>query len=358
MLIIVLVLMLVYKLQVPDKSVRLTRPIPWPYAIITMCYIIFWAALRSGFVDTAAYIRMFQSLPHEISKAFDVFSSDSKNPGWDFAGIVLRSWFTTDFHWWLAIVAVATGIPIMTTLRKKSVDYLYSMFLFITSLTVVWMFNGIRQFLVAAIIFRFYYLIQDQKFIKFTILILLCSTLHFTVWIVFPMYFFVTGKPFGKKMMLFVLAVLTCAISVAPLMDSMEAVLKDTNYAANLEQFAEDDGVHPLRVLLFTVPVILALIKRKTIAAQNNRFIDMCINMSTVAAGLYFVGMFTSGIMIGRLPIYFSLFNLVLIPYLINFVYVRQTKLLYAAFSIGYLIFYYIFASNLYYISDILGTFA
>lgn len=358
MLLLVLVLMVVYKLQTPDRTIRLTQPIPWPYAIISMGYIVFWAALRSGFVDTSAYIRGFIGLPSGLTAAIETFSESGKSPGWNFVQIILKTYFTTDYHWWLTIVAVATGVPIMITLRKKSADYLYSMFLFITSVTFIWMFNGIRQFLVAAILFGFYKLIQERNLIKFTILIFICSTIHATAWIVFPMYFFVTGKPFGKKMMLFVLAVLSCAITIAPLMNSMETILRDTTYAGNLDQFSEDDGVHPLRVLLFSVPVFLAFIKRKRIAQLNNGFINMCINMSTVSAGLYFVGMFTSGIMVGRLPIYFSLYNFILIPYLLNFVFQEQRKLFYAGFSIVYLVFYYIFASKFYYISDILGNYA
>ena len=79
--------------------------------------------------------------------------------------------------------------------------------------------------------------------------------------------------------------------------------------------------------------------------------------MSTISAGLYFVGMFTSGIMIGRLPIYFSLYNFILLPYLFNFIYTKSTKLLYTGFSILYLAFYYVSASKFYYISDVLGNY-
>lgn len=358
MLVLVFLLMAVYNIQQPSARIRHSRPIPWAYAIISMGYIVFWAALRSGFVDTSAYIRLFQANPDTVSEAFKVLVSSTKDKGFDFIQIIFKSFVSHDFHWWLAFVAIASAIPITIAYRKRSCDYLYSIYLFITSTTVIWMFNGIRQFLAAAILFGFGYLIVDRKLIKFLAVLIVCASIHGTAIILLPMYFFVIGKPFNKRMVIFILAVLACAVSIAPLLDSMETILAETAYAQNLNQFAEDDGVHPLRVLFSCIPVFLAFIRRKQIIALNNSYVNMCVNMSTVASGLYFVGMLTSGIMVGRLPIYFSLYSYVLLPYLLNYVYRDFRKLLYTIIFIVYLIFYYLMCNQIYYISDILGNYA
>lgn len=358
MLVLVAVLMMIYIAQRPDARLRQTRPIPWGYAIISMGYITFWAALRSGFVDTFAYIRGFKHAPTGLDAAIKAFVDDDKSPGFEFLQIIFKTYISTDYHWWLAMIAVATAVPIIIVARKYSTNYLYTIFLFIASTQFSWMFNGIRQFLIAAIMFGCTGLLEDRKALKYIAVILLCSTIHKTVLIMLPMYFFVTDKPFGKRMLLFVLAVLSCAITIAPLMDTMDTVLQGTAYAQNLEQFAEDDGVHPLRVALSAVPVILAFFKQKQIARMNNRFVNICVNMSTVSAGLYFVGMLTSGIMIGRLPAYFIMYSFILIPLLIDTVYRKWRLLFYAGFTIVYLIFYYLMSQNFYYLSDILGYYA
>lgn len=358
MLVLVFLLMTIYNVQQPSARIRHSRPIPWRYAIISMGYIVFWAALRSGFVDTSAYIRWFLDKPETVSEAFKVFASDTKDKGFDFIQIIFKSFVSHDFHFWLAFVAIATAVPIVIVYRNRSCDYLYSIYLFITSTTVIWMFNGIRQFLAAAILFGFGYLIEDRKLIKFLIVLIICVSIHGTAIILLPMYFFVIGEPFNKRMIIFILAVLACTISIAPLLNSMETVLADTAYIQNINQFAEDDGVHPLRVLFSCIPVFLAFLRRKQIIALNNRYVNMCVNMSTVGAGLYFVGMLTSGIMVGRLPIYFSLYSYVLLPYLFNYVYKDYKKLLYIIISIVYLTFYYLMCNQIYYISDILGNYA
>jgi len=358
MLIVVLLLMFIYKQQVPNGNIRLTQPIPWSYAIISMGYIIFWAALRSGFADTRAYISLFEHAPAGMDAAFDALKREGKSPGFDFLQIIFKTYISADFHWWLAMIAVVTAVPITIAIRKYSSDYLYSIFLFLASTQFIWMFNGIRQFLPAAIMLGCTGLLEDRKMLKYMTILLLCSTIHKTVLIMLPMYFFVVDKPFGKRMLIFVLAVLSCAISIAPLMDSMETILQGSAYADNINQFVEDDGVHPLRVAFSAVPVILAYIKRKQIVMMNNRFVNICINMTTVSAGLYFVGMFTSGIMIGRMPAFFIMYSFILIPFLINTVYKQYKTQFYIGFTAVYLLFYYLMAQKFYYISDILGNYA
>ncbi len=358
MILLVWILMLAYRSQQPDSRIRHTHPIPWGYAIISMGYITFWAALRSGFVDTYAYIRLFEYAQTGIAAAFEALGSgEGKSPGYDFLQVIFKTYISTDFHWWLSLIAVTTAIPIIIAARKYSTNYLYTIFLFIASTQFIWMFNGIRQFLVAAIMFGCTGLLEDRKTLKYMAILLLCSTIHKTVLIMLPIYFFVIDKPFGKRMLLFVLAVLSCAITIAPLMDAMNTVLQGSAYANNLDQFAEDDGVHPLRVALSAVPVILAYIKRKQIAQMNNRFVNICVNMSTISAGLYFVGMFTSGIMVGRLPAFFIMYSFILIPFLIDTVYNKYKTLFYSGFTIIYLVFYYLMSQNFYYLSDILGNY-
>ena len=67
------------------------------------------------------------------------------------------------------------------------------------------------------------------------------------------------------------------------------------------------------------------------------------------------LGIFTSGIMIGRLPIYFSLYNFLLIPYLIRELYNNKSKHLYWIIGLIYLAFYYIMARGYYYNSNLTG---
>ena len=355
MIVMVLVLTVIYHIQRPDTALRLSRPIPWPYAILAMGYIIFWAAMRSGFIDTKVYIGHFENAPTGIEEAFELLDTPAKSPTWNFLQSLFKTCISTDYHWWFATIALISGVPIMLVFRKKSVDYLFSVYLFTASTTFSWMFNGIRQFVVAAIAFGFYFLLVEKKRLLFIGIILLLSLIHSTILIMLPAVFFVDCKPFGKMMSLFVIIILISAFFMGSVTDTMDELLQDTTYHHNLDQFEKDDGANPLRVLFESVPVLMAFIKRREIAATNNTFLNLCINMSTVAAGIYYIAMLTSGIMIGRLPIYFSLYNFILIPYLINFFYTSHRRELYLIFYIAYIIFYFYSTPYFYYVSDVLG---
>ena len=84
-------------------------------------------------------------------------------------------------------------------------------------------------------------------------------------------------------------------------------------------QFAQefgDDGMNPLRVLIYSVPAIISLMGLKYIKAVNDPVINFSVNTSTVTAAIAIVAMGTSGIFIGRLPIYVNIYaNCILLPW-------------------------------------------
>ena len=65
--------------------------------------------------------------------------------------------------------------------------------------------------------------------------------------------------------------------------------------------------------------------------------------MSIITAGIYVISMVTSGIYIGRLPIYTSLFNYILLPWELDEMFSFSTrKLMYMIMILSYMVFYYV----------------
>lgn len=332
------------------------KMVPMGLAILTFAYIIFWAGIRSGVADTATYIWMFEHYPTDFMEIFECWNPDNKAPGFDTFNILFKCLVSTDFHKWLMTIAIISGIPIMLTIRKHSEQFFYSTFLFIVTLNFTWMLNGIRQFLVVAILFMLSDWIVEKKTFNFLLIVLLLSTVHYTALIMIPIYWIVLEKPFGKKIIFFICLLLMAVIFLEPFIDVLEVTLSDTAYSGYTEQFEMDDGVNPIRVVVMLVPTLISFVARKKIIQMNNIYINLCVNMSTVAAGLYFLGMFTSGILIGRLPIYFELYNLILLPFLLKHCFTKRSlKIVYILCTGGFLAFYYLQTGNLYYISDLTG---
>ena len=138
------------------------------------------------------------------------------------------------------------------------------------------------------------------------------------------------------------IAVILAILYVDRFTDILETLLANTQYDDVVQQFEYDDGTNLLRVLVYSVPPALALIGRKQIKKADNPIVNLSINMSIISMGIYIVSMFTSGIYIGRLPIYFSLYNYILLPWELDFLFTKRSSiLLKIAMTSLYLIFCY-----------------
>ena len=118
--------------------------------------------------------------------------------------------------------------------------------------------------------------------------------------------------------------------------------MEDTVYEGDISIFLKDDGTNIFRVLFYAVPTLMSWIYRRYIDRANNPMINMCVNLSIISTGVYVLSYFTSGILIGAIPIYFSLSNYILIPWLIDEVFDKETaNLVTIVFVAVYCFFFY-----------------
>lgn len=314
------------------------------FALMTFSVIIFFASLRSSVADTEAYISMFNSYPNDLSQVSTVLEGVAgRYPGFLILTVLLKK-FTSDYTVWFTIIAIISGICVMIPLYKYSCNFGVSAFLFMASCQFSWMFNGMRQFLVASIMFACTGLVLRRRFIPYAIIVCLLSTIHTSALILIPMYFIVTGEPWNKRTMLFVGLIVLAILFTSKFTGILEDVVENTDYATSMEEFKEtDDGTNIIRILVESVPVIIAFIYRKKIKDKLTPIIKLSINMSLVASGFYIISKIArSGIMLGRLPIYFSMYNLILLPWLIKNTFNKEEKrLVYYLMIICYIAFFY-----------------
>lgn len=314
-------------------------------AVILFLPIIIFAGLRSSVADTSAYISSFNDYPSNLASAMDLIMEDgNRAPGFMFLSILLKQYISQDYHVWLFIIAAISGICVMYSIYKYSCNYGISMFLFIASCQYTWLFNGIRQFLVASIMFACTGLLLRKKIIPYMIIVLIMSTIHQSALIFIPIYFIVNGEPWNKRTMMFIGIIILAIIFADKFTGMLDTAVEHSDYANSMEEFKNtDDGTNPIRILIESIPIILAFIYRNKIKDKLTPIIKLSINMSLVSSGLYIISKVArSGIMLGRLPIYFSMYNLILLPWLINNIFEKEEKrLMRYSMIICYLAFFY-----------------
>ena len=311
--------------QCGKQEYRYPRAAGWAIAIP----IIIWAGTRGYVADTTLYRIGFQNAADSILAIPGYLMSQPQDPGYGVFQIIVKSIIGNNDVLYFTIIAAICALCVLLTYQKYSCSLAMSAFLFVASCDCYqWLFNGMRQFIPAAILFAAMGLLLRKRYVAFIVLTLLGATFHLSALLLIPAAFLVQGKALNKKTLLFFVAIAAAIIFLNQFTDFLETVLSNTQYDDVVSQFAEDDGTNILRVLVYAVPVILSLIGKKHIDRYDSPIINLSVNMSILSLGIYILSMFTSGIYIGRIPIFFSLYNYILLPWEIETIFEHRSATL------------------------------
>lgn len=306
--------------------------------------LIYLAATRNDNIgDTYAYRQAFINMPSTFNEVFGYITENMKDKGFVVFSILIKSVIGNRDVLYFAIIATICILCVVLTYKKYSCSFILSVFLFIASGDYIqWTFNGMRQFIAASILFASTGLMLKKIYIPVIFFILILSTIHASALVMLPIIFIVQGPAWNKKTVGLLIVVLLGITFIDQFTDLLTNIMENTQYSSEVEQFLSTEGTSILRVIVYSIPAIIALIFNKRIRVESNPVIDMCVGMSIVTMGVYLISAFTSGIFIGRIPIYFSLYNYMLLPWEIKTIFERKSaSCLNVIMIICYLIFYY-----------------
>ena len=211
-------------------------------------------------------------------------------------------------------------------------------YMYITSGYFITSMNGIRQSMLAAVVFTFTRIIEKENTILFIFAVILASPFHQSVLILIPVYFIVKQEAWSKTTVAVIIVSCIGFMGFSTIFPALLGALEDTNYGYYANQ-TDMGGSSFMRVIVNAVPVVLAYIKRKELKEswpKSNIFVNMAlINVIFVAFGMY-------NWIFNRFTIYFQLYNFVLIPYIIqNCFKGKEKRLLYFGFMLCYFGFFY-----------------
>jgi transmembrane protein EpsG len=275
------------------------------------------------------------------------FSSSDSGRGFLIFQWIIKNITRGDVTAYRLILALLHSIPVLYVFRKYSSDYLISLYLFVASgCHIGWMMNGLRQFLAVSIIMAATPLLLKKKYIPLIAVILLAATIHTSALIMLPVVFIVQGEPWNIKTLVFILLSIIMMYLFSTYTGLLDTALENTEYAglmASAEQMG-DDGTNSIRVLVNSIPMLLSFVGLGILKQKRNPLINICINMSIITSCLYLISMVTSGVMLGRLPIYTSLYSFILLPYVIKEIFTEASAKLVTVAMIVLYFMYYLYA--------------
>lgn len=315
----------------------------WIPVLMIAIPLIYLAGTRPNIGDTWAYRTSFLALEPSWDGFIDIISTDSKDKGFSVFVLLIKTIIGNSDKLYFTIIATICLTCVIYTYKKYSCNFLMSMFLFIASSDYIqWNYNGMRQFIAVSIAFAATDWLLEKKYVKYFLLILFLSTIHASALVMIPIGLIVQGKAWNFKTVLLTMGSLIVINYSDVAIGLITDFMSETQYSGEVGQFLETEGTNVLRVLIFCIPPLLALLLRKWLDRANSKLLNISTNMAISSMGAYMVSSVTSGIFVGRIPIYFSLYNYILLPWLIeNAFEERFRKILYALCIVFYLIFYY-----------------
>lgn len=266
--------------------------------------------------DTYAYISSFRA--YSIDEMIESVQS-AKEPGFVIFNLVIKSIFGNNTTAYRLAMALVQAIPLMVIFRKWSEDYLFTIYLFVANgMHLAWMMNGIRQFMAVTIIFAATPWVLERRYLRSILVVLLAASFHRSALFMLPVVLFIQGEPWNWKTILVSLAIVFSTVFFAGNSAAFDSVAGIVGYSTEAVREWGDDGTNPIRVALSAIPMVLAFFFREQLWVENDGMINLCVNMSVVTTGVNLLAMVTSGILTGRMPIYTSLYNLILLPHLID----------------------------------------
>lgn len=282
-------------------------------AFITFVPLLIFLSVRDYALDTYAYVYMFKELPFTFEGLkYYIERGNSSGAGFIYLAGLFKIFIINNYYWWFAFLALINLWCIYKVCIKNSPNLALSIYLFIAGTTFTWCLNGTRQFLAVTLLFYASKLLLNDKRLWYIIVIYLCSLIHRTAIFLIPIGLIISKKNLYDKWML--LVVLATLIGVQFSNQVMDQAMELMGKQYDLE---ESKGANILRLLFNCIPVAISLIKLRTVKAIAPPAIILGLNMCLVGTCFMFVATFTSGILVGRMPAYFNIFGLYVLPWLL-----------------------------------------
>lgn len=326
---------------------RKERRVKVAFAILAVIPLVWWTATRPlTFIDTGAYAKAFEAMPSSLSGMNEYMMDVSKDKGFSVLSIFIKMIIGENVTLYFLIIAAIQLVIIALVFRKYSTNFVLALFLFVATTDYLsWMHNGVRQFMAVVLIFAATEFMLNKKYVPLIVCILLASTMHASALLMLPIIFVVQGKPWNSKTLLAIIVFAVAILFVEQFTDLLDTMLVDTQYTNVVSDWQEwgDDGTNPIRVFVYAIPTLLSLIGIRHIKAANDPIINLACNMGILSTMLYCLSAVTSGIFIGRLPIYCSMYALgILLPWELDNLFTEESaKIVKLVMMCGFLLFYY-----------------
>ena len=321
----------------------------WKKSDIFMIIVIFWLSafsfLRESYNDTYTYITTFREA-ESLAEGFanGTFTDWTGNP-WSMLYRSLMHDLTDNYHIYFFFPAFLSSFAVVKLCKRYSVNPVFSLLIFFSIGTYVMYVAALKQCLAMFFLLLALPYAIDKKYVRFYLLVLVAIMFH-THAFMFAIVPLLLEKPWGKVTWILLGATLFAMATYNSTLGAfMEYAQSIGALVAEIEVF-DDHQINALRVLVYWVPAILALVFRQRLFCNSNRAENLFVNMGIVSAFILTIGLVQGANLYARMAAYFEIATAIALPWMINKLFTKQSTQLVTVMASGLYFgyFYYEFA--------------
>ncbi len=309
--------------------------------VIILCTLVCFSGLRTTMNDTARYIFNFENrIPNKLGQILNIDWSIGSNPLFSIYQIILKSLISKSSHVFIFITSCLVTTSMLLFLKKYSLNFGYSVFLFLSFTVYAFTMAAIKQTLATAIaIWALPQFLNGKKF-KAAIIILIAMLIHPYI-VIFLVVFFASKTIWDKKTFFMILIAVAFSFFYETVLNSVLGLTSSIGDEYNMELFTTG-GVNVLRIFVYIVTPILSFIYRESIQKNADDMSLVAINLSVVAALFMILASLGAANMFGRMANYFDLFQCLALPVIFKYgLQTRNDRILLGGISIVCFTFFY-----------------
>ncbi len=288
---------------------------------IFMLIVIGWMAafmfLRTSYNDTIAYRIAFEKAPS--LKAFleekGLFRLTGNHLSYMYQSAIRG--LTNNYHIFFFFPAVLSSFAFVSLMKKYSVNPALSLLIFFSMGTYVMYMAALKQCLAMFILLLSIPCLEQKQYVRFVLMVLLAMAFH-SYAIVFLICPFLCGRPWGKRIwglfLLTVVAMMTYRSTLGAVMSWAEQI----GILVSEEELFDGHALSILRVAVYLVPAVLALIFRSRLFGDSTRTENLIVNLSCVSGFVLMLGLTEGANLYARMAAYFEIFTALSLPWMIQ----------------------------------------
>ncbi|MDQ6423270.1 EpsG family protein [Paenibacillus sp. LHD-117] len=300
------------------------------YIMMGAVCLIVVAGLRNNIGDTFLYMHSYRvtdytwmSVLQGDDIAFNIFQMMLKQ-------------MTEDPQLMIFLTAFATNALIFVVFYQYARQIELSLYAYITTGAFIVSMNGIRQFLAAAMVFAATKALLEGKWKSFFAVVVFASFFHQSALIMLPIYFLVRRKAWTLTSMLMLSMAILVVVGFNYFSTALFAVIENTQYSEY--QSFQEGGANVLRVIVYIVPVLIAFLGREKLARIFPQS-DIIVNLSLVGAVIMIIS--TQNWIFARLGIYFTLYQLILLGWIVKLFREKDQRFVYIGLICCYFLYFF-----------------